>query len=399
MLTGENGILQQAGKAKEQTEIASEKEQIQLAITQVIMKNSNITSSNLQNELENNNFETDLVIGENPIIIITKDSKVYEVNENRKVEFIGNKQVYSNDEPIMMERDDNYAFWQENIRTKISQIEIKPYIIIPDGISNDLKWGISINRSEAVVAWCEDDGNEGYKLTIAANGRVKVLTCQVLFRLFTNVEYINLAGIDSSNNTTCNGTFIGCTNLRKIYNIQQFDTSNCTRMDNMFNSCQNLEEIDFSNFNMEKVTRMDNMFLGCSNVISINMENVYTPNLNCINGMFDKCKKLENVNLNSFNTEKVTSMSQTFRECYNLKELDLSSFDTRNVTDMFYMFYSDYNLQTIYVGDGWNVDKVTNSVNMFVDCYKLVGKLKYADIQSSSIEYATTDGYLTYKSK
>ena len=92
-------------------------------------------------------------------------------------------------------------------------------------------------------------------------------------------------------------------------------------------------------------------------------------------------------------------MSQMFRECKKLKELDLSSFDTKNVTDMWYMFYTDNNLQTIYVGEGWNVDKVTSSDCMFTDCYKLVGKLKYADIQSSSIEYATTDGYLTYKSK
>lgn len=57
-LTGENGILIRAGDAKEQTEIAEEKEAIQLAYTGVIAENKGerVISSKLQEELRNNGY-------------------------------------------------------------------------------------------------------------------------------------------------------------------------------------------------------------------------------------------------------------------------------------------------------------------------------------------------------
>ena len=64
----------------------------------------------------------------------------------------------------------------------------------------------------------------------------------------------------------------------------------------------------------------------------------------------------------------------------NLKDLNISSFNTSNVTEMdngsgdYGMFQKCSSLHTIYVDPAkWNVDNVTASNHMFVQCNNLVG--------------------------
>ena len=78
------------------------------------------------------------------------------------------------------------------------------------------------------------------------------------------------------------------------------------------------------------------------------------------------------------------------------------------------MFQSCANITTIYVGDGWNMENVTGSGNMFIGCTSLVGQngtaynstittAIYAVVDGSLIydpeldEYVPQPGYLTYK--
>ena len=89
MLTGENGILQQAGKAKEETEIASEKEQIMLAYTSASMKSSignNVTSKDdIQNELNSSiglNKTTVTPCGKGFDILINDKNYYYTIEED-----------------------------------------------------------------------------------------------------------------------------------------------------------------------------------------------------------------------------------------------------------------------------------------------------------------------------
>ena len=93
------------------------------------------------------------------------------------------------------------------------------------------------------------------------------------------------------------------------------------------------------------------------------------------------------------NTSKVTNMNQMFYYCSSLKSLDICHFNTSEVTDMGYMFMLCNNLQTIYVGNGWNTAKVTQSTNMFSNCTSLKG-CKGTTYNASHIEadYAHIDG-------
>ena len=61
---------------------------------------------------------------------------------------------------------------------------------------------------------------------------------------------------------------------------------------------------------------------------------------------------------------------------------------------MGYMFMLCNNLQTIYVGNGWNTAKVTQSTNMFSNCTSLKGGkgTTYNDSNPKDKSYAHIDG-------
>ena len=147
--------------------------------------------------------------------------------------------------------------------------------------------------------------------------------------------------------TTTYEWFYEMKNLQSITGMEYLNTSEVTNMAWMFANCTSLTSLDLSYFNTSKVTNMV--------------------------GMFCSCTSLTSLNLSSFNTSKVTEMFNMFNGCYSLNSLNLSSFNTSNVTNMGQMFYGCENLKTIYVGDGWSTDQVTESDNMFAICYNLVG--------------------------
>ncbi len=194
------------------------------------------------------------------------------------------------------------------------------------------------------------------------------------FYNFSTVEEIVFNNFDTSKVTTMNSMFYYCRNLTKL-NLSNFDTSNVTNMYAMFYFCRSLTELDLSNLNTYNVTNMSNMFSNCENLSEINISN--------------------------FNTSNVTNMGYMFRYCGSLVILDLSSFDTSNVARMQYMFYACTNLETIYVGEGWSTDAVTNDTDMFYRCTSLTNFTTNGSDTTSKYAYAGYNeelekyGYLT----
>ncbi len=125
-------------------------------------------------------------------------------------------------------------------------------------------------------------------------------------------------------------------------------------------------------------------------------------------GWFSKMENLRTIsNIGHLNTSEVTSMASMFAICKSLTTLDLTHFNTGMVTDMRAMFSGCTNLQTIYVGDGWSTDNVTDtySILMFDQCTSLEGGqgTKWKATNPSNKTYAHTDGgpsdpgYFTYR--
>ena len=109
------------------------------------------------------------------------------------------------------------------------------------------------------------------------------------------------------------------------------------------------------------------------------------------------------IGIENLKTDNVTDMREMFAGCMSLTSLDLSRFNTSNVTDMQYMFAGCDILTTIYVGNGWDVSKVTNSDEMFSGCFNLKGGAGTEFNQGQmGVTYAHVDGgennpgYLTY---
>lgn len=85
-----------------------------------------------------------------------------------------------------------------------------------------------------------------------------------------------------------------------------------------------------------------------------------------------------------------------------LTQISLDKLDTSNTTDMrgmSIMFGWCKSIKKIYVGDNWNIDKVTSSTDMFAYCSNLVGQSgTIYDSTKTDVSMANyQSGYLTYK--
>lgn len=266
------------------------------------------------------------------------------------------------------------------------------------------------------------------KVVFAQEGDNKVIAPADLSNLFMNgsqIESIDLSGLDTSQTTNMNGMFNGCESLASldlshfdsanvtdmsfafsyckslvsldlssfdtsnvinmsgmfhccsaltVLNLSSFDTSNVTNMSGMFLLCSSLVSLDFSNFNTCRVTSMGAMFYGCSSLITLDLSSFNTAQVTEMSsgalGMFSRCQSLASVNLTSFDTSKVKEMFNMFLGCRSLTSLDLSNFDTSNVTNMHLMFADCSSLDSLNLSS-FNTSKAMNMSDMFEGCGKL----------------------------
>ena len=222
-----------------------------------------------------------------------------------------------------------------------------------------------------------------------------------MFNSCDNLQSLDVTHFNTSNVSNMRGMFSGCYNLQSL-DVTRFNTSNVNNMSDMFSGCISLKGLDLSRFDTRNVTTMNSMFDGCINMRTLDLSSFNTQKVTDMKYMFSDCHNLKALNVSSFDTQKVTDMLGMFRSC-GLVTLDISSFDTRKVTDMYMMFYDSQQLTTIYVGEGWSMDAVTDVGNrkyMFENCQSLVGgsgtsysanHIDYEEVKDDS-QYARIDG-------
>ena len=200
----------------------------------------------------------------------------------------------------------------------------------------------------------------------------KVTDMSLMFSDCRKLTSLNVSLFKTSNVTTMRTMFYNCTSLTTL-DVSNFDTGNVTDMVYMFYNCSNLIDLDVSGFNTGKVTDMSEMFQQCESLTTLDVSHFNTENVTDMSYMFFRCSKVTNLDVSNFNTAKVTDMSGMFYVCSKITSLDLSNFNTAKVTDMSEMFLNCNNLKTIYAGDGWTTEAVTNSTSMFADSPNLIG--------------------------
>ena len=157
----------------------------------------------------------------------------------------------------------------------------------------------------------------------------------------------------------------------------------------MFEGCSCLTSLDVSGFNTENVTGMECMFFDCSSLTNLDVSGFNTTNVTDIHRMFYGCSSLTSLDLSSFNISKVEYDADN--DCYGIE----------------YMFSGCSALTTIYVGEGWNIENLTESTDVFKDCTALVGGAGTPyDPNHTDTEYARIDdpdnskpGYFTKAGK
>lgn len=232
-----------------------------------------------------------------------------------------------------------------------------------------------------------------------------------MFSGCSSLKELDVSGFNTENVTIMRFMFYGCSGLTSL-DVSRFDTKNVTSMSSMFNGCSGLTSLDVSGFNTANVAYMTFMFADCSGLTSLDVSGFNTTNAKNMGGMFWGCSGLSSLDVSRFNTDNVTDMSQMFYGCSSLTSLDLSSFNTSKLKydeydgtyEMGTMFFGCSALTTIYVGEGWNVENLTMSTNVFKDCTALAGGAGTTyDAEHTDYTYAHIDGgplnpgYLTEK--
>jgi surface protein len=129
--------------------------------------------------------------------------------------------------------------------------------------------------------------------------------------------------------------------------------------------------------------------------------------------MFLNCFALTDINISNWNVGNLGNTEAMFKNCFALKTLDLSGWTLReeggiNASAMFKMEEASYKitptLTTIYVGSGWNKDKINSNSTMFEDCTSLVGVTSKGvqtvfnnSKEGSDYAYVGEGGYLSEK--
>jgi len=203
-----------------------------------------------------------------------------------------------------------------------------------------------------------------------------------MFKECWSLESLDLSIFDTGNVTNMGYMFSGCRSLESL-DLSSFDTGNATYMWYMFSSCGSIESLDLSIFDTGNVTNMSRMFDGCRSLESLDLSSFDTGNVTDMSRMFDDCRSLESLDVSGFNTGNVTDMYAMFGGCWSLSNLDVSNFDTGNVTDMSWMFYSCSSLESLDLSS-FGTGNVTSMRSMFCDCSSL-GSLDLSSFATGNV--------------
>jgi surface protein len=233
--------------------------------------------------------------------------------------------------------------------------------------------------------------------------------------LFTHLPVENW-DVSSATNMEC--MFYGCGNLTSM-DLSKWRPGKVTNFRHTFADCFKLESIDFTGWTTESATTFDGLFNDCYSLKELDLSDLDTGNCTNFAQFFEGCGGLKTVKgMENWDVSKVDNFNEMFN--YNgknmqLEYVDLSAFNTLSLVDTYAMFNGCTKLTTVYVGDGWDMSKVTSSGAMFGSCSSLVGAngtttkgnptdVTYARVDTPAVMDAegnviteAVPGYLTYK--
>ena len=379
MLTGQNGLLSQAINAKDETIIAEEKEQVEVAYASANIKKrgEDVTQKDLQEELDKvvkTSVETN---SDGTLNVLFEDTKNnYNVNKGEvsKVEPDTTMAVFDTGENVaikirILALEGNYS---EEWPMNLSIDGIKRYT---EGTPDSSKM-----TDSNIVSWV--DGYTAYEQNPGAFSEI-VPEGTTLFPIYMWFEESGETEIRDIVGNNQDNVIEGVSKEVKTGILYWWSESNNVYLNpnssSMFEYLPYLSDLSgLENVKTKYTTNISSMFAsGFSNqrLTNVNaLSNWDTSNITDISSLFANCTSLIDISgLKNWDTSKVVNMRKVF--CYddgslsmNLVDLDaLSNWDVGNVTDMSLMFYCCRKLTDTSAIENWNITKVSDFYEMFFD--------------------------------
>ena len=409
-ITSENGIIQNALSAKEQTEIANEREIVEEATVRAMGKNKrgNIVRDELQEEL-------DKITGEGKTIVTTDteesgyfvkfvdSGRIYKVSIDGEVEYLGKEDELITQAEIIADPESNTTaelIQQVDLTVKTPiEIEGAEYSLVyawnqdKENAPEDTKFLeanlIGEGRIRTTTVYSSDTvGGDYYLWVRIVVGEIEREACFGPYAIKDHTTLVAVGWYDG----LADGGFLGNNEVPrgKIQNIDIITSLEGHSVDdeNTWDVSQSKNKMYLAWYEVNENGYYDVTIAGNGGVVAnshstylfrnigsgvenqevtiTGLEYLDTGLVTNMDSMFDNCKA-EDINVSQFHTENVTSMSSMFVNCSNIESLNVSNFKTENVRSMYYMFSGCSSLTELDVTN-FNTSNVTNMEGMFFNC-------------------------------
>ena len=441
-LTGNNSIINMVLDAREKTEIANEKEQLEISAAQAMGKNKygEVKKRGLQKALDRNVGENVTIVSDEEGITdlyvqFTESKRIYIVTCDGKITYIGDEEKLSKTAVITADPESNQTPKLSHTVT----LTVKTGIIMnEENLRLKYAWSKSATQEpeefktaeltgsgrikKCLVTTVDTEEGDYYlwaKVFLGENMETEI-NLKKPFGPYKIKDHSTLRFCGNEGNST--SEFLNSTTITrgKVKNVTLVDSLRGHSLDetNCWDVSQEQKgkilawyEVDENGYYSVTIgqdggvsANVDSRYLFANIGYSVadgtevkieGLENLDTSNVTSMVYMFYACSKLTSIDVTKFDTSKVTNMSCMFEGCSVLTSIDVSKFDTSKVTSMGSMFYYCNKLTGLDVSN-FNTNNVTNMSRMFYKCSKLtsldVGNFNTSKVTNMSSMFGSCSG-------
>ena len=407
-ITGDNGIIQNALSAKEQTEIANEREIVEEATVRAMGKNKrgNIVRDELQEELDKITGEGETIVTtdteESGYFVKFVDSgRIYKVSIDGDVEYLGKEDELITQADIIADPESNTTaelIQQVDLTVKTPiEIEGAEYSLVyawnqdKENAPEDTKFLeanlIGEGRIRTTTVYSSDTvGGDYYLWVRIVVGEIEREAC---FGPYAIKDYTTLVAVGWYDGLA-DGGFLGNNEVPrgKIQNINIITSLEGHSVDdeNTWDVSQSKNGMYLAWYEVNENGYYDVTIAGNGGVVAnsnssylfknigssvenqevtiTGLEYLDTGLVTNMDSMFANCAATK-LNVSNFNTNKVNNMNYLFNNC-QVSSLNLEKFDTSKVTTMDSMF-NGCSVTSLDLSS-FDTSKVANMKSMFSNC-------------------------------
>lgn len=431
-ITGENGIVQNAVQAKEETEISEEIETIEQATVQTMGNNNRgiIEKDKLQSQLDGITGEGKTIVTEDIeeggfFVKFIESGRIYKVSQTGDVKYLG----IEND---LLTQAEIIASPESNLTPELVQhvdLTVKTLIDIGDvdytlvyawnkdkeNVPEDTKFIEAKLTGEgrikkAGVDSIDTEQGEYYLWVRVVIGEIEKEECFGPYAIKDHTTLISTSTENQSESGFLGNTKIQRRNIKSI-KIQNSLQGHSVNEENCWDVSQSQDGRYLAWYEETVDGKYEVTIAGEGGVVAntsssylfsyigynvddevtiTGLENLDTELVTRMDCMFSN-SQVKSLELKNFNTKNVINMESMFNQCSNLTVIDIISFDTSSVENMKNMFKDCKNLRSLNL-DNFNVENVRTMESMLNGCTNLLS----LSLENLNAEKLTNMNYMFY---